>query len=76
MPEDTKPWLAPEGFLDELTELAKKWGVVIGGCGCCGSPYMLPMNQEEREGKYYRVDNEGDDEPNQLYWSRTPPEGD
>jgi hypothetical protein len=27
-------------FLDELTALSKKYGILIGGCGCCNSPYL------------------------------------
>ena len=27
-------------FLAELTELSKKYRILIGGCGCCGSPYL------------------------------------
>ena len=33
-----------EGFLTELTELTLKYGVTIGGCGCCGSPYLTDIN--------------------------------
>jgi hypothetical protein len=29
-----------KAFLDELTELSKKHGLIIDGCGCCGSPYF------------------------------------
>lgn len=29
-----------QGFLTELGELSKKYGIIIGGCGCCGSPYL------------------------------------
>jgi hypothetical protein len=27
-------------FLDELAELTRKHGIAIGGCGCCGSPWL------------------------------------
>jgi hypothetical protein len=27
-------------FLDGLTKLTRETGVVISGCGCCGSPYL------------------------------------
>jgi hypothetical protein len=27
-------------FLEELTELSKAHGLAIGGCGCCGSPFV------------------------------------
>jgi hypothetical protein len=27
-----------EEFLNELSELTKKYGLYIYGCGCCGSP--------------------------------------
>lgn len=29
-----------EDFLYELTLLSKKYGVLIGGCGCCNSPFI------------------------------------
>ena len=27
-------------FLFELAELTRKHGISIGGCGCCGSPWL------------------------------------
>ncbi len=27
-------------FLEELSELSNKYGFVICGCGCCGSPWI------------------------------------
>ena len=29
-----------EEFLNELSELTIKYDLEIGGCGCCGSPYI------------------------------------
>ena len=31
-------------FLEELTELTKKYGIQINGCGCCGSPYLETLD--------------------------------
>lgn len=44
-------------FLKELTELTIKHKVQIGGCGCCGSPYL---GSPEEEGEY-KVDPESFD---------------
>ena len=27
-------------FLTELSALTQKYGIAIGGCGCCGSPWL------------------------------------
>ena len=31
-------------FLTELTKLTDKYGIEIGGCGCCGSPWIINVN--------------------------------
>lgn len=31
-------------FLTELTRLTDKYGIEIGGCGCCGSPWIINVN--------------------------------
>lgn len=40
-----------QGFLTELGELSKRYGIEIGGCGCCGSPYLdyIDENMGEKE---------------------------
>ena len=34
------------GFLVDLEEISRKHGITIGGCGCCASPYLEPMDDE------------------------------
>lgn len=39
-------------FLEELSELTTKYGIIIAGCGCCGSPYLTNISGETSiEGK-------------------------
>lgn len=46
-------------FLKGLTKLSTKYGLVIGGCGCCGSPFV---SKREIKGKQqYAVNAAGDD---------------
>ena len=40
-------------FVGELTLLTKKYGYKIGGCGCCGSPWVYPV--KTRVGHYQEV---------------------
>jgi len=47
-------------FLLELALLTEKYGIAIGGCGCCDSPYLYTV---EGKGSY------NDDD--QLTWVET-----
>lgn len=37
-------------FLKELSKLCRRHKIKIGGCGCCGSPYLYPL--EKNDGRY------------------------
>ena len=39
-------------FLAELTELTRKHRIVIGGCGCCGSPFVTRIKPCEENYEY------------------------
>lgn len=32
-----------EEFLEELIELTNRYGIGLGGCGCCGSPFLYDL---------------------------------
>ena len=34
-------------FLEGLTKLTRETGVEIAGCGCCGSPFLMPLSEDE-----------------------------
>lgn len=42
-------------FLAELSELSVKHRIVIGGCGCCGSPWLDDLTADaSRDEIFYR----------------------
>lgn len=51
-------------FLLELSELSRRLGVYVDGCGCCGSPYLTGLGAWCRDAlswdenlKTYKVDD-------------------
>ena len=49
---------AYEDFLSELIVLTRKHGIKIDGCGCCGSPFLMELKEEEKAEPYrYFVQN-------------------
>lgn len=59
-----------DAFMTELTILTKKYGIVIGGCGCCSSPYLT---KGETVGGHYVINKDYADElvyitPGSCYW--------
>lgn len=59
---------AVKAFLKDLTKLSLKHGITIGGCGCCGSPWL--MGHEKKLDGSYRVD--GDNEALSFYGPEVP----
>lgn len=45
-------------FLKELAALSQKYDIYIGGCGCCGSPYLYSLKNRKFDEEYltYRED--------------------
>jgi hypothetical protein len=54
----TTPGIPPEqiaqrdAFLQELSELSRRYGITIGGCGCCGSPMLYFEEASPLQGEY------------------------
>lgn len=47
VPKALDPRERVRAFLDELTQLSRRYGLVVGGCGCCGSPNLMDLDNEE-----------------------------
>ena len=69
--------MSKEAFLRDLTDLTIKHKIVIGGCGCCGSPKLsdAPANPEAgfyREGSFVQFIHPSDDYDWELYGEEKP----
>ena len=45
-------------FVAELQQLTRKYKVAIAGCGCCQSPWLHPLGEDEltESHRYYYMD--------------------
>ena len=50
-------------FVRELSKLSRRHKISIGGCGCCGSPFLSPMGKDDGR---YEVTKDFDG----LHWKR------
>jgi len=40
-------------FLNELTRLSQETGLIIGGCGCCNSPFISEIDKKKLQNCHY-----------------------
>lgn len=63
-----------EAFIRDLTEITRKHGVAIGGCGCCGSPYLDDEASVHQEAGYAFLDGWNTHlcwiHPKHLWWKQ------
>ena len=52
-------------FVEELTKLTKKYGIIIGGCGFCGSPYLGSFKSDYDD---YDEDGQYDESGGSIEW--------
>jgi len=44
-------------FLQELAKLTDKYGIEVGGCGCCGSPWLEDTKNRDNLGDELTYDS-------------------
>ena len=47
-----------EAFLQGMAKLSKETGIVVWGCGCCGSPFLEEATTDDLERGVYRHNDE------------------
>jgi Fe-S oxidoreductase len=46
-------------FLEEYKVLCLKYGIIVSGCGCCGSPFLSNANEGEILDNIKHLQDEG-----------------
>lgn len=39
-------------FLRQLSKLTNDYGLLVDGCGCCGSPFLTELAEDRKPGFY------------------------
>ena len=60
---------ASSAFLKDLEELTRKHKIVIWGCGCCGSPGLIPLQDTETGPNFRYVVDPDEEDPVCLKWT-------
>ena len=55
-----------QSALKKLTKFTRDTGIAIGGCGCCGSPYLLKVPRDK--GHYICGDTSGAGDVSDIEW--------
>lgn len=55
-----------EAFLSDLRRISLKHGVVVSGCGCCGSPRLAGLSK--RDMKTHKGRYKADPDYSRLQW--------
>ena len=58
-----------QAFMAGLEALTREHRVEIRGCGCCGSPYLNPLEDGEVDGAY-AVERDGPFEFARITWEK------
>lgn len=64
-PSENKTAVA--AFMLGLEELTRRTGIAVGGCGCCGSPYLVDAEQHTEANSRYIYDA---DDSNEVEWAK------
>lgn len=62
-----------DAFMRGLEELTRLHRIAIGGCGCCGSPFLAPLADAELSPDHtYVAVRHNDGFPERIEWDAKP----